>query len=132
MQVTLKISAKVGKTPDFAFTINGEEFLNRKYQVSRLMTETTTETEAGIFSGGNIRFQRNNEVVNVHFPSPLHPCDMSANECLAELKKRADMVHAAFAEKYPERNDVAEMEYQWTTAETTYKRDNLGRFVPIS
>ncbi len=132
MQVTLKISAKVGKTPDFTFTVNGEPFDNSKYRVSRLMTETTTETEAGIFSGGNIGFWRNSEVVDVHFDSPIDPCEMGAKECLAELKKRADMVHAAFAEKYPERNDVAEMEYQWTAAETTYKRDNIGSFVPIS
>ena len=109
MKVRIERNASQGQVPTYKVTIDGVEKM-MDYEASRLLTGTTGEDSAGVFEGGRVDFWKNEARVKVNF-GDSNLFDLSASDMIDELRRRVDLVSAAFAEKYPAINEIAEREF---------------------
>lgn len=112
-ELKIQITASAGNSPEtrifFKDDSNDVAFWTFSVGLSRLLTNTTNEAGDGIFDGSSYPRDmcRGDASVEVAFPRPWDSRGKTAVQLLQEISERMALVNAAFAEKYPEVNDVA-------------------------
>lgn len=102
MQIRALIGNKrAGQKLDRAIAIDGVLYSSR-YEVSRVLTDTIAEHHQGLFSKKDIIKRPGGVELHTEFNTELNLDNyINAQDFVDEVKRRADLINAAFAKKYP-------------------------------